>query len=176
MTTPQETPAGLNRRNMIGAGLGVLGGAAALSALAASPAQADAVNAVYTGITPERVADSRIALGTPGTKILSGQTRTIDFSEFDLPVVTLISVVINLTVTQTVGNAWLRLWDGGTPPITSNINWWGSGQTYGNMSIVGLSTDNEMSVFCGDRNAATHFVVDLLGYFVGPGIPVRKVS
>jgi hypothetical protein len=174
MTTPEKSPAGLNRRNMIGAGLGVLGGAATLSALAAAPAQAVAVNALYTGIDPVRVADSRRGIGTAASKITSGQTRTIDFSDLDLPILTLISVVVNLTVTETVGHAWLRLWDGGTPPFTSNINWWGSGQIHANTVIVGLSTDNEMSVYCGDSGAATHFVIDLLGYFVGPGLPNRK--
>lgn len=163
--TPSDRPANLDRRNMIGAGLGVLGGAAALSALTAAPADAAAVSAQFYGIGPYRVTDSRSGAG----KIRAGQTRSISLARYLSPGFTL-SVIINVTVVGTEGRGYLTLWEDGGRPGTSNINWFGSNQVLGNLAVVGLrNSDATIQLYCGGRTNATHYIVDLLAYFYRSG-------
>ena len=151
---------------MIGAGFGVLGGAAALGALTAAPAHASSINAGFWSYGPLRVADSRTGLGTTKAKIRGGQRRTIPFTKY-FGTGHSITAVLNLTVTETEGGSFLTLWETGrSRPNTSNINWWGANQTYGNLAVAGLrSSDVSVDVYCGGTTAGTHFVLDLLGYY-----------
>lgn len=151
---------------MLGAGLGILGGAAALGAMTAGPAEAAASNASFYSLGPQRVVDSRTGQGTTAGKITKGQTRTISLTNTFVSGFQL-TAILNLTVTGTEGNGFLTAWESGlTRPGSSNINWWGKNQTYGNMAIVGLrSSDVTFQLYCNGTGAATHFLVDILGYF-----------
>ena len=165
MTTP-ETPAGPDRRHLIGTGLGVLGGAAALGALTAPPAQAAANDGTFFPYGPIRVADSRIGKGTPASRISSRQTRTVSFSTY-FPAGAGFTAILNLTVTGTQGGGYLTVWETGrSRPAISNISWFAADQTFGNMAIAGLrSSDRLMSVYCGGTGSAAHVIVDLVGFF-----------
>lgn len=165
MTFP-ETPAGPDRRHLIGTGLGVLGGAAALGALTAPPAQAAANDGTFYPFGPIRVADSRTGQRTTASRISSRQIRNISFSDFFAAGAGL-TAILNLTVTSTQGDAHLTVWETGkSRPGISNINWFAANQTFGNMAIAGLRpTDRLMSVYCGGTGSATHFIVDLVGFF-----------
>ena len=165
--TNHTEPSGLDRRQMIGAGLGVLGGAVALSALASPSAEAAAeASARFYAYGPQRITDSRSGAG----KINREATRNISLSSVFASGFAL-TAIINVTVTATEGAGYLTLWEAGqTKPSTSNISWWGSGQGYGNMAFVGLrSSDVNLSVYCsGNLSARTHYIIDLLGYFYLP--------
>jgi hypothetical protein len=75
---------------------------------------------------------------------------------------------INVTVTRTEGSGWLVIrgsdLTGERPlPKTSNINWWGTGQTLANSTLTTVGGENGVEVHCfgGGR---THVIVDLQGY------------
>lgn len=155
----------LGRRHLLGAGIGAVGGAMALTTLA-SPAEAAATNAEFWSYGPTRVVDSRSGLGTTTGRLNTGETRTISMSSifssgYDL------TAVLNVTVTQTKGSGYLTLWQTGlSRPGISNINWWGSNQTYGNLAVVGLrKTPVSFDVHCGGSGSATQIIVDVVGYF-----------
>lgn len=136
--THRDEDQDLGRRHLLGAGIGAVGGAVALTGLMSPAAEAAATAAEFYSYGPKRVVDSRNGLGTTKGKLGPGEERTIALSGifssgFDL------TAVLNVTVTGTVGAGFLTLWESGLPrPVVSAINWWGSNQTYGNLSVVGL--------------------------------------
>ena len=158
------------RRRLIGAGLGVVGGVAALGALS-QPAHAAASDAEFWSYGPQRVVDSRNGTGTTTGKISGGQTRTISLANIFISGVSL-TAIVNLTLTQTENSGYLTVWQSDlTRPGISNINWFGTGQALGNLAVVGLrSNPVSFNVYCGGLSGRTHFLVDLVGYFYKDGL------
>ena len=56
-----------------------------------------------------------------------------------------------------------------TPPLASTINY-GPGQTRADNAIIRLGSGDSIAVTCGQSSGATHFIIDVVGYFrfVGP--------
>jgi len=83
-------------------------------------------------------------------------------------------LMLNLTVTETVGAGYLRLGDDFVDPsnefgLTSNVNWYASGQTNANFAMVRCFTEPGKGVGVaiqggGATGSSTHLVVDLVGY------------
>ena len=72
------------------------------------------------------------------------------------------SVVLNVTVTDPLGSGFLTVYPGGaTRPLSSNLNYV-TGQTIPNAVIVGLGPTGTVDIF---SLAASHVVVDVVGYF-----------
>jgi hypothetical protein len=72
------------------------------------------------------------------------------------------SVVLNVTATEPDLPGFLTVYPGNAPrPTTSNLNYV-AGQTIPNAVIVGLGPTGAVDIF---SNAATHVVVDVVGYF-----------
>ena len=117
--------------------------------------------------TPVRLYDSRtdlIPLG--GAKLASGNSVIVTASAGESGI--LIAAFINVTVTQTEGRGFLRLTgsdlSGERPvPKTSNVNWFASNQTIGNLALTTVGGENGIEVFCGGAGR-THVVVDIMGY------------
>ena len=75
------------------------------------------------------------------------------------------AALVNLTVTDTLGVGYLSVRPAGSPPTaTSNINWFGLGQSLANNATVAVSADNQITITAGGFGAA-HVVVDLLGFY-----------
>lgn len=154
------------RRRMIGAG----GAAVALSPLAIAKTASAAIDPsgpVTVLVTPTRLYDSRTDM-TPlgGAKLQAGQSVAVTASAG--PTGILMAAFVNVTVTQTEGQGFLRLTGsdatGERPPApTSNVNWLGSGQTMANMALTTVGFENAIEVFCGG-NGRTHVIVDLMGF------------
>jgi hypothetical protein len=80
------------------------------------------------------------------------------------------AVALNVIVTQPTAPGFLTLYPlGVSPPLASTINY-GPGQTRANNAIVQLGADGSIAVTCGQSSGATHFIIDVVGYFrfVGP--------
>jgi hypothetical protein len=77
------------------------------------------------------------------------------------------AVSVNVTVTGPSGPGNLRLYPTGSPlPLASNINW-SAGQTRANNAVVRLGSSGSLAVRCDmpAAGAATHFILDVTGYF-----------
>ncbi len=97
-------------------------------------------------------------------KFQAGKTRTLTLSP-ELPAGAA-AALLNVTVTDTVGSGFLIVYPAGTTrPGTSNINWFGSGQTIANNATVAVSAGGAVQIYCGGGGAPqAHVIVDLLGY------------
>lgn len=73
------------------------------------------------------------------------------------------AVVVNITVTGSLGGGFVTLWPGGAQPPTSTLNF-AAGQTIANAAVVG--TSGSVRLFA---SAPTHVIVDIAGYFSGTG-------
>lgn len=76
-------------------------------------------------------------------------------------------VVLNVTVTETEGVGFFRVAEGFEEPAakTSNVNWYGDGQTIANMAIVSTPGGTGIQVQGGGDGAA-HLIIDVLGYIL----------
>lgn len=125
-------------------------------------------------ISPARVYDSRLAVGV----IATGASRTVSVAnkidgtgavaQANVVPAGATAVAFNVTVTNTVGtNGFLAVNDGGnTSAASSTINWFANGQKLANGSIVKLNGSREITVVCGGLPGSTHFIVDVVGYYL----------
>ena len=160
----------LTRRRLLGAG-----GAAALLAPAALPRSAHAEQGghLITLLSPARVYDSR----NPG-ELLGGRKH----QPGDVPAISVglaigggyvLAVFLNITVTETESAGYLTVLpedcSGERPvPLTSNINWWQTGQTIGNAGLVAVGCENSLAIRIRGGTAGAppraHVILDVQGY------------
>ncbi|MFW2336394.1 hypothetical protein [Ilumatobacter sp.] len=145
------------RRRLIAAA--PVSGLAAGAAVAFGPnASAAAVAGLVELVTPFRLQDSRVnepdkydtsaqdSLAVPGIDGKSG-------------------VILNVTVTETEGAGFFRVADAfEAVPTTSNINWYGDGQTLANMAIVMVAPPATGITVQGGGDGRAHLVIDVLGF------------
>lgn len=125
----------------------------------------------YIAVTPRRLFDTRDA-GVP----LVGE-REFRYRFGDLPR-SATAVALNITATDTTAPGYVSAYPcGGSPPVVSNLNFQGPGQTVPNFAIVRLSAEQEV---CFTSPSTTHLLADLSGYFAvdagdgySPAEPVR---
>jgi hypothetical protein len=117
----------------------------------------------FTPVKPAaRKLDTRVT-GPSSGKLAGGGSRTVALTP-QLPAGAK-AALINLTVTDTVGAGFLTARAAGSPATaTSNINWFGAGQTLANNATVAVSAAGAITVTAGGFGA-THVIVDLLGYY-----------
>jgi hypothetical protein len=110
---------------------------------------------------PTRVLDTRNGLGGPVGKVAADGTITVDLST-QIPVGTS-SVALNVTANEPVAGGYLSVWPATRQdPGTSNLNF-DSGQTVPNQVMVRVGADRRVVIKSGA--AASHVIVDLLGWF-----------
>ena len=135
--------------------------------LLARPGTAGALTLLFE---PVRVYDSRPnavpELPTDG-RITTGQVRTIGLLDSGAEGFgeNIDGVMINLTVTDTIGWGFLTVFSAGiaATPNVSCINWFEGGMTVANhvVSAVDLA---QLKVACGG-GGSTHFIVDVIGVY-----------
>jgi hypothetical protein len=78
------------------------------------------------------------------------------------------AVTANVTITGTVGAGSLTVNPFGvTTHNTSTINWFAAGQTLANGVTLTLGGNRQVTVVCsGTASAATHFIIDVTGYYL----------
>jgi hypothetical protein len=118
---------------------------------------------LFVPVAPSRLLDSRVApLGAR-----PGHNRTAEVPVaglFGLPATGVGAVVVNATVTQTVGAGFFSLWPARTyRPNASSLNATRAGQTIANHVITPVSTAG----FGFYTENGAHLVVDLAGWYTG---------
>ena len=148
----------ISRRALIAAApaTGWAGAALALHPNAASAATSGTVEL----ISPIRIQDSRVSepdkydttaqdsIAVPGLAGKSG-------------------VIVNVTVTETEGAGFFRVAeDFEAVPSTSNINWYGDGQTVANLAMVKITPPIAGISIQGGGDGRAHLIIDVLGFIV----------
>ncbi|MEU7923170.1 right-handed parallel beta-helix repeat-containing protein [Micromonospora zamorensis] len=134
------------------------------------------VGAAYTALTPQRVLDTRAALGVPGTVPIPADTEVVlALPQINgTPAADISAVVLNVTATAPTSAGFLRVYpDGTTLPDASNVNFV-PGETVPNLVTVPMSNGNLRI-----RNTASgtvHVVADLQGYYAATGSGFRSVA
>lgn len=133
-------------------------------------ASPDTAGAFHT-IVPHRVYDSRWADGPLASgqdrvvSVRNGRSLTGEVDVNDLVPSGATAVSYNLTVTDTVGSGFLSITPGTvTTYAAAAVNWWASGISLGNASVVQIDTNRDVRVFAGG-GGSTQFVLDLVGYY-----------
>lgn len=148
------------------------GGTTESSASSDAPSSAPKGNAPTTvaggfrSLTPVRLLDSRDGTGVaPGAftgALEAGAERAIDVSGLDAllgPAASRLALQMNVTVTETEGDGFLRVYPCGTSPDVATVTF-KAGETVASTAIVDAKTQ-----FCVFSNVATKIVVDATGAF-----------
>lgn len=130
--------------------------------------------AVYVPVAPTRALDTR----TKAKPVGANSAYELDMDGVaGMPIwgggrgETVTGYVVNATVTQTEASGWMAAGSGSTvPPATSNLNWFGAGQTTANLSFgVQYSPTSEYGLQFynggGPISQPTQLLVDVMGYF-----------
>ena len=129
----------------------------------------------YVPITPVRVYDSRNAQPSAGQPLLAGTDRVIsvkDARNLTTGAVESLNIVpagtkaitVNLTVATLSGPGFLAVAPGVALTFSASaINWTAAGQIIANGLTIPVDANRAIKAFC--RSAATHFIVDVTGYF-----------
>ncbi len=138
--------------------------------LLAAPSGAHAVDAVFVGLTPCRLVDTRGngfggPFGPPG--LAAGAPRDFPLAgQCGIPVEAQ-AVSLNVTATNTLGPGFFLLHPaGGATPLVSTLNYLG-GETVANAALVPLGPGG-LTVIAGVAGA--DLILDVNGYFVDLGL------
>ncbi|MCO1596807.1 right-handed parallel beta-helix repeat-containing protein [Micromonospora sp. RHAY321] len=134
------------------------------------------VGAAYTPLPPQRVLDTRAAIGVPDTVPIPANAEVVlALPQVNgLPAADISAVVLNVTVTAPTTGGFLRVYpDGATLPDVSNVNFV-PGETVPNLVTVPMTNGNLRI-----RNTASgtvHVVADLQGYYSASGSGFRSIA
>ena len=163
---------GSGRRRFLAGGAIV---AAAAATAAVGVALPQSAGAAITGTmffplpSPKRVYDSRPGT-TPATGpktqligALSGLSMSNNSS--GVPTTGVAGVMVSLTVTNTssIPASFMTIYKNGTSlPLSSNLNWWGAGQTLAVTTFSAVDANSKVALFA---SSSTDVIVDVLGYY-----------
>ncbi len=121
----------------------------------------------YSPLTPDRLADTRDSSYTWDGFFLNDGAIESD-TEYEIQIAGRAGVpsdadaaVINVSTVGAIGNGFLTIFECGTRPLASSINY-GAGSVVNNEVIAKLSADGTICVYA---KTTTHAVVDVVGYF-----------
>ncbi|MFE5583801.1 hypothetical protein [Kitasatospora sp. NPDC056531] len=131
----------------------------------------------YTAVSPDRILDTRSAIGQPTTDKVPGRaTVNLQVTGHSGVPQGAKAAVLNVTATETDGPGHLIAWAGGSPrPTSSNLNWTTSGVTTPNLVVVPLGPDGTVNLFNGSWNT-THLIADVFGYYSDSGSTYTPVG
>ncbi len=134
----------------------------------ASPASAAPIGAVgtYTPLSPSRILDTRSGVGAPkGIVGPGGNVRLQVNGRGGVPGSAVSAVVLNLTVTGSLGGGYLTAYpDGAARPTASSINF-AKGVTRANSVTVAVGANGFVNIF--QSSAGAHVIADVAGYYSG---------
>lgn len=123
-------------------------------------------SASYAPVTPERLLDTRIAVGAAAGPLAAGSTLTLQVTgagSTHVPA-SATAAAINITVTNPDADGFLTVWPCGSPqPLASNLNY-RRGETIPNLVLATLGTGGTI---CIAGQATTDIVADINGWFTG---------
>ena len=116
----------------------------------------EASRGLYVPISPTRVADTR----TPSRPFAPGELRSFDVVPSSLTAA-ISAVSLNLTVTGTTQNGWLRTFFGTREPSTSNVNAL-AGRSIANAAFVRTTSGTVKARMM----MSGHLIIDISGYYL----------
>ena len=121
---------------------------------------------LFTGITPNRLLDSRGSTGGWNAKLTAGAPRDLTVRQpgnaTGVPA-TATAVIANVTVTGATAGSFVSTWPSGeTQPTSSNLNF-GAGETIPNLVVVKIGTNG--AIRFANAVGAVDVIVDVVGYF-----------
>lgn len=127
----------------------------------------DSNGLTYLPLTPDRILDTRSAVGIGSRTPVSNSTITLDTTGGStVPDSGATAVVLNLTVTGTKGAGYLEAYPQGTSaPGVSNINWTASDSTIAGLVIAPVSASGQVSIMV---HGTSQVIADVVGYY-SPG-------
>lgn len=123
------------------------------------PSGAASPPAAYLPRTPQRVLDTRWALGSAARRLEAGEVVVVDLAHLVAPTTT--AVTLNVTVTEPVRGGFVTAFPCGAAPNASNVNHTG-GQTIPDLVTVRVNPQRRICLY---SLAPTHLVVDLQGTY-----------
>lgn len=132
----------------------------------------------FTGLTPERLVDTRLGLG--GATFAAGNDRVLKVAGVAGVPADATSVVLNVTGANAAGTGWAVAYPNGeTPPNASTINL-AAGRTRANLAVVKVGRGGSVRLRVAETSA--DLIVDVFGYYspgagaVVPITPTRVVD
>ncbi len=126
----------------------------------------------YTGAVPQRLVDTRNAIGGPTGVITPAGPKAVPVRGVTVNVNGVLrqvpadasAVALNVTMVEAQEAGFATVWPCGTPmPVASNVNF-GRGGTSANGVIAPIGADGSVCVF---TSANAHLIVDIAGWFTG---------
>ena len=147
-------------RSSVRAGVAAVFVAAMTVVMPGATGSVAAAGVSYQAMTPQRVLDTRFAIGT--TAIAMTTPGVPIAVVLPAEVADAAGVALNLTVTEPVADGFATAYPCGVePPLASNVNF-RAGQTVPNLVIAKPSATGQV---CVVTSVAAHLVVDLQGWF-----------
>ncbi len=114
-------------------------------------------------ITPIRVLDTRIPIGTTGGRVGAGGSIELQIVDTaGLPAAGVAGVVLNVTSESPTAASFITVWPTGDPrAVTSNLNTV-AGQTRANLVVAKVGPTGKVSLF--NNSGSTNLVADLAGW------------
>ncbi|SNT10970.1 hypothetical protein SAMN05421812_103204 [Asanoa hainanensis] len=156
------------------AAFAVTGSVYVLASPASAAAAATAVG-TYTPLAPSRILDTRHGNGAPTGIVTAGKTVHLQVAgRGGVPASGVSAVILNLTVTGSLGNGYLTAYpDGATRPTAASISF-AKGVTRANTVTVAVGASGFVNIF--QSSLGTHIVADVAGYYNGDAAgPVGSV-
>ena len=122
----------------------------------------------FHAVAPERILDTRIALGAPAQKLGANAALSLQVTgRSGVPAAGVSAVVLNVTVTEPTADSFLTVWPAGAArPLASNLNF-RPGQNVPNLVTVKVGAGGQVSIY--NLAGATHVVADASGWYGADG-------
>jgi hypothetical protein len=134
------------------------------------------VGADYTPVPPDRLLDTRNAIGTTTTTpVAAGADVVLRLPTLDgVSGGAMSAVVANVTVTQPSASGYVTVYPDGTDrPTSSNLNF-AKGKTVANL-VTSAVTDGSLRLYNGS-SGTVHLIVDLEGFYAPGGSGYQTVA
>ncbi len=133
---------------------------------------ADDPRGEFTGVTPQRILDTRSGEGRGGSVSPLGPGATIDVQvtgRAGVPTTGVSAVVLNTTAVTPIAASFVTVWPaGGARPGTSNLNLV-PGRTAPNLVTVKVGSGGRVSAY--NAAGATDLLMDVVGYYADSAGP-----
>lgn len=114
-------------------------------------------------VVPDRLVDTRIALGLPGSPIGTVPVDAQVTGSSGVPLAGPTAVALNVTVTNPTASGYLSVYPAGiAPPVVSNLNF-SAGRTVANTVIVRTAPGGLITL--ANSAGTADVIIDIVGYF-----------
>jgi hypothetical protein len=129
-----------------------------------SPAAALSGSSKFIPLTPTRVLDTRVGLGSSGVVAPGGTVTLVMLGRGGVPSSGVVAVLLNVTLAEGTGPGYVQVFPTGQAAIgsSSNLNVEHLGQTIPNLVVAPVGDAGQVSFF---TQGGGHLIADVSGYF-----------